>query len=291
MNCRDFNEILDSYLSGELLVETNHTVIRHLQNCRDCRDLLAVRRSVREHLRRAVAEAEESQMDPAFAVRLRESLNASTSRPSFLGFRLVGAAAAILVIGVLAVYIAHFETDPPNFVDVGSPVPSNQIIAPTGTQVIPAMLRQAANDAFDDHKNCALAHKLKEKPISLEKAARTVDSVNLGLDKATVEALREKFGNDVELIKAHYCLINGRYFSHVVLSYRGRALSVLLTKLSETEDASPAACGTDGDLGSACFSSDGYGIYVVSDSGDDLLVANSIFEPLSRHISKSRLSI
>ncbi|NJM54427.1 MAG: hypothetical protein HC846_14250 [Blastocatellia bacterium] len=51
MNCRDFREIADSYLSDELAVETNHEVFQHLENCAKCRQELSSRREVREKLR------------------------------------------------------------------------------------------------------------------------------------------------------------------------------------------------------------------------------------------------
>ena len=35
MRCEDFREIADSFLSDELLVETNHEVVRHLEDCED----------------------------------------------------------------------------------------------------------------------------------------------------------------------------------------------------------------------------------------------------------------
>jgi anti-sigma factor RsiW len=43
----------DSFLAEELLTETNHEILRHLETCPACRADLAARRALREGLRRA----------------------------------------------------------------------------------------------------------------------------------------------------------------------------------------------------------------------------------------------
>ncbi len=46
--------MMDSYLGDELLVETNHEVLRHLENCPACRNELAARRGLLAQMRSAV---------------------------------------------------------------------------------------------------------------------------------------------------------------------------------------------------------------------------------------------
>ncbi|MEQ1763198.1 MAG: zf-HC2 domain-containing protein [Pyrinomonadaceae bacterium] len=298
MNCKDLSEIVDSYLSNELLVETNHDVIRHLESCRDCREMLAERREIRARLKSAIIAADESQIDPQFSVRLREKLRSKGEQPaqSLAGLRFAFAGLAILLLVVLGLVYFAFSggTKIEQAVTPPEAVPSNTSIPPDGTRVVPAFLVEVSHDAFDDHKDCALAHKLKERPISLEKAARTVDAVNLGFDRDVMDALRERFGNDAKLIKAHYCVINGRYFTHVVVALANRTTSVLLTKQTDAErdSADPMPCGTNGDLSAACFSSGGYAVFVVSNSleSETLQVANTISGAVVRHIAKVRVA-
>jgi len=52
MTCRDVRELADSFLAEELLTETNHEILRHLETCPVCRADLAVRRELRDGLRR-----------------------------------------------------------------------------------------------------------------------------------------------------------------------------------------------------------------------------------------------
>src|SRR5437016_465442 len=56
MDCRNFKEILDSYLSGELAVETNHAVQQHAEQCADCRSEMGARRHLRGLLRTAATK-------------------------------------------------------------------------------------------------------------------------------------------------------------------------------------------------------------------------------------------
>lgn len=52
--CRHVRELLDSFLSGELTVETNHTVLRHLESCQACRSEAERRRTTRKLLAEVV---------------------------------------------------------------------------------------------------------------------------------------------------------------------------------------------------------------------------------------------
>src|SRR4030095_12606487 len=51
MDCQNFKELLDSYLCGELAVETNHAVLCHAERCCVCRGEMAARRRLRASLR------------------------------------------------------------------------------------------------------------------------------------------------------------------------------------------------------------------------------------------------
>jgi len=75
MQCREFREIADSYLSNELLVETNHAVITHLEQCARCRQELKARRELRGKLREAFIKAPENELRPEFVARLNTQLH------------------------------------------------------------------------------------------------------------------------------------------------------------------------------------------------------------------------
>ena len=98
MNCRDFREFMDSYLSDELLTETNHDIIRHVEECPDCRAEIEARRHVRARLRSSVRSAPDFQIASGFLRGLEDSLRAESGsrsgKPWSLGFGSTWMAAA-----------------------------------------------------------------------------------------------------------------------------------------------------------------------------------------------------
>src|SRR5260370_9510591 len=70
MQCREFRDIADSYLGNELIVETNHEVISHLEHCAECRRELAARRGLRSPLRQAFLKSHANQIEHEYAQAL-----------------------------------------------------------------------------------------------------------------------------------------------------------------------------------------------------------------------------
>ena len=79
MQCRDVRELADSFLSEQLLVETNHELLRHLETCPDCRADIAGRRAMRDGLRAAFSRAEDLRPRPEFATELLATLRPSAA--------------------------------------------------------------------------------------------------------------------------------------------------------------------------------------------------------------------
>src|SRR5687768_11207608 len=95
MQCPDFREVADSYLSDELLVETNHDVIAHLEACAECRRELAARRELRATLRASFMDADELRIRDQFADGLHRDLrDIATSK----GTSLLSRRRALMVI-------------------------------------------------------------------------------------------------------------------------------------------------------------------------------------------------
>lgn len=298
MNCREFNDIIDSYLSGELLVETNHSVIRHLDQCRNCREILAVRRAIRERLSSAVRNTEESVIDSRFAARLRSDLRSQAVGPRFGPFAwqviIAGAACVIMIaLGYALLDNYNFRKQPAVAMNPREPDMTKPISPGTMTKLVPAVLEEAAEDAIDDHLNCALFHKLPERPISLEAASITVDPVNAGFDKVVSEAVVAHLGKRAKVIAAHHCLINGRHFAHVVLLIDEKTVSVLLTRVGDVEQQNGAeVCTKKNELVAACFGSNGYGVFVVSGTVQESeLVADTVANSLRSHIARAKSSV
>lgn len=297
MNCKDFKEIADSYLSNELLVETNHEVLQHLENCANCRQELGARRELRDVLRVAIKSSANSRINPFFAKKLtnnlRESAFGKQKSWSFTSAKTILAGAFALLI--LAFGFGLFWQKMPTQTAHLNPNEANKSninMSNESLNVQQATFIEARKDAIDDHKNCALKHNLKENPISLEKAAELYGAENKNLDSTVIESLRQVFGDKVKLIEAHYCVINGRQFAHVIIEFEKKVVSVLMTKHEngeEVNDTDAISCQSSNGLQIACFESGNYRLFVVSDLSEteNLLVARTISPSLKKHISEN----
>ncbi|MGB7208454.1 MAG: zf-HC2 domain-containing protein [Pyrinomonadaceae bacterium] len=293
MKCKDFKDIADSYLSNELLVETNHEVLQHLEACANCRSELASRRELRERLRLAVKNAPRSQMNPGFAARVKSDLHEqafgkqrvwsfATSKAVFAGFAFM-----LIFAAVIGIIVTQRKMAITAKIDQPAPYLSND--PPTGLWYERASFVVVKDDAVDDHKHCAISHDLTEKPISLKEADKSLGTKANGLDLAVFDPLRTAFGDDAKFVRAHFCIVNGRRFSHVVVEYKKKTVSVLLTLREDVDPVTRDAvsCRTSDDLRVACFESGKYSVFIVSDLNDDdnLIVARTISDSVTKHVT------
>jgi hypothetical protein len=208
MQCRDVRNLADSFVSGELLTETNHEILRHLETCPECRAEVDARRALRAAVRRAFENAPGLGPSPEFAASLRTALQrrASTTDTRRFGLREWGAIAAMLLVAVaLGVMFG------------------GRWIGGIGS---------LARAAVGDHRNCALKFRLAEKPISLDEAARQYDSAYRILETLPPADLMTE-GGAAHVLERHACVYGGRRFAHIVLQYRGAPVSLLVTALDQ----------------------------------------------------------
>ena len=78
MECRDVRELADSFLAEELLTETNHEILRHLDTCPACREDLEARRALLLAVQRAFRNARD--LGPSDPDYLREHFVSPASR-------------------------------------------------------------------------------------------------------------------------------------------------------------------------------------------------------------------
>ncbi len=84
MDCRAFKDLLDSFLSDELMVETNHAILWHAERCATCQAEMEARQRLRVILRRI---RDNSKLSAEFHEQLRERLRAEavSDKPSGAG--------------------------------------------------------------------------------------------------------------------------------------------------------------------------------------------------------------
>lgn len=296
MNCKDFREIADSYLSNELLVETNHEVLQHLESCANCRRELGARRELRDILRVAVKSSTNSQINPVFAKKLtnnlRESAFGKEKNWSFMSAKtiLAGTFALLFLAFGFGLFWQRTPIQTANLNSV-EPKMTNVNLSNESFSIHQASFAEARKDAIDDHKYCALKFSLKEMPISLDEAAKKYGKFNKNLDEAVFKPLREVFGDKAKFIEAHSCIINGRRFAHVVVEYQKKVVSVLLTKNEDNEkitESDAISCQSEANLRVACFESKKFRMFVVSDleETDNLVVARTIADSVKQHFNR-----
>jgi len=206
MECRDIREIADSFLAEELLTETNHEILRHLETCRACRADLAARRALREGIRRAFKNASDLNPSPEFIAQLRTSLQNEARHLSVrrgIRFRGWWALAATLLLAA-ALGLTYQGR---NWIAAGSAL---------------------ARAAVGDHLNCALHFRLAEKPIKLDEAARRYGDAYRVLENLPPNDVTTAIGL-AHVRERHACVYDGRRFAHIVFEYRGELVSLLVT--------------------------------------------------------------
>ncbi|MFN2454481.1 MAG: anti-sigma factor [Pyrinomonadaceae bacterium] len=326
MQCHDLREIADSYLSDELMVETNHDVLKHLESCADCRRELAARRAVRAKLREAFKQAPDLQMSEEFASRLRAQLRTGTSQNPLISFFkgrrswMVAAAccllAALLIGGIIAgrrreraaenlsaQAVSNKQRDANSTGTGAAPeTPRTNDNRPAANLAASLAVREISETAAGDHRNCAVTFRLAEPLISLKDAGRKYDPAYFDLARAVL-AGRDAAAEPVELVKAHSCVFEKRRFGHVILKYQGRLVSVLVTDLEHQKDSSAPDAGTASDANAvavaacpqvagyhiACFETARHAVYVVSDlnEADHMSLARALAPSVYRHVSQT----
>jgi anti-sigma factor RsiW len=227
MDCRNFKDLLDSYLSGELAVETNHACLRHAEQCSPCRAEMGARRNLRDKLRevgRRTLLSEEVQVSlrarlQAEATQQAEVVPPFPPRPATEGrwsfskftFPLALTAALLLTVGLLSLYLGQGRGQHPA-----------QSYA--GFELSQAVMDEAAGD----HRTCASHFAgaqaaaitpawMKEKYPAYAQLAETAAKESKGL----------------QLNAVHVCSFKQRKFGHLVYSQGDKLISLLVTPRDE----------------------------------------------------------
>jgi hypothetical protein len=266
MNCQDFRELSDSYLSDELLVETNHEVIHHLENCHACRQVLSFRRELRGKLRQTLKNSPEFQPNFAFETRLKANLKDETLREKSFVSRLFGLRhLATAMASLLVVFAIGF-----GIMFMNKRAESNNL-AEIAWQHI-------SKDAIGDHQHCAI-EKLEE--FKLE--AKELTSEKVKFDEKYMKSLQANLSPNVEILASHDCKFNGRIFTHTVLKDGNHIVSVLSTESksdSDTNINTKDSIASDKEQGFqiASFKNDKRAIFVISDLSEteNMSVARTI---------------
>lgn len=322
MQCSEFYDIADSYLGDELLVETNHEVLQHLEGCAACRREIAARRAVRARLRDAFSGDAALSPRTEFAERLRADLRAKAlgqakPHPFFgrVGGWPVAVAASLLVafgIGLFALQQRRSSLPTPVEVaatggHIHTTVTENggREAQHQGSPVVRPASFELSASAAGDHRDCAIKFRLAERPIDLEEAGREYDQAFTDLARV-VKTRGADLRGQFEFIEAHSCVFKGQRFAHVVLKHRGHIVSFLVAereqgveaaKYAGQQDAAPTddagrqviACSHSEGFQVSCFETARHVVFVVSDLSEteNLAVARAFAPSVQEHITRA----
>jgi anti-sigma factor RsiW len=218
--CEKTRRYLDAYLSNELLVETNHDLLRHLEGCAACTAELEARTRLRARLKSAVqAQA----VPPELPVLIRERIRReeSHSRP-LLDWRMPLAIAAALVIAVT------IQVRP-----TGTPLPglTDRAAQATYIQKISATVGQVFKPGLGDHIHCALFRKYPANPPSIQEMESKLGDDYKGLLPLVSKAVPEGY----KVVLAHQCTYAGRQFIHLTMRKGSSLISLVISRKQEGE--------------------------------------------------------
>jgi hypothetical protein len=320
MECSEFDDIADSYLDGELLVETNHKVVQHLEGCDTCRRELASRRELRSRLRAAFYGDASFSVRPEFEDRLRadlrsQALSQAKAQPALFGrigrWPIAIAASLLLAVGVGIFTLQQRRSSQPSPADVaatgGHARPATDGKAggnqssPPQHQTSPRVSHvgfELGEAAAGDHRDCAIKFNLAEDPIDLEEAGRKFDPALINL-ASVIKTRSEDLTGQFEFIESHSCVFKGQRFAHIVVKHQGRVVSLLVAEpdrdMAAAQAATPdntrrqaVACSRSGQYQISCFETARHAVFVVSDlsEAENLAVAHAFAPSIQEHLAR-----
>lgn len=287
MDCRNYKELLDSYLCQELAVETNHQILQHAEHCLSCRSEMASRRNMRESLRRACLN---ERMSDEACERLRSRLHDAAYKPNppakiksinwrdrlaeFFSFRILIPASTVTLFLVIGA-VFYFKTQPPK---VAAFQLSDTLIA----------------ESVDDHRNCATHFFSSTKPAMMPSSVTEFDEACLELDKVASAGAA-----GLTLRAAHVCQPDSRRFAHLVYTRGDNLISLLVAKRDsralKTDNLVPFDANITGlqtannrELTLGAYQTSKHVVLVVSDlpESENEKLSQTLARPVVEHISR-----
>ncbi len=223
-NCERVRRYLDSYISNELLVESNLDVLRHFEQCSECSKELETRLRIRASLQ---AAARQEDVPPGLEQKIRREIRERRpvrSWPFYLSLRWMSAVAAVLLISAAIWIVLRSRREL-------SPQEQDAYIGQ-----ISSRLSTILQVGLRDHVHCAVFRKYPKAPPALAEIARALGPQYAGL----VPLVKTKVPDEYRVILAHRCHVQGRNYVHLVLRSPSSLLSLIITRKNPGESI-PAA--------------------------------------------------
>lgn len=204
-HCQRVRAYLDSYLNNELLVETTHEVLRHLEGCAACSESLENRRRIKELLKAAVMK---ESVPPALQEKIRKRIR-KDAKPGWPTWTLIAAAAVVLIaISLFGLRLRNLSASP-------------------GPEVIARMAgAQILEIGLKDHLHCALDSGFANRQFTEAQMREQLGPDFFGL----VAMVNDRLPGAYRVSVGHHCKAKGREYVHLILKSPQTALSLVVTK-------------------------------------------------------------
>jgi hypothetical protein len=272
MDCGEVQQAADSFVAGELSPGTREEITTHLESCPRCRELIAASQLLRDGVRRAFERTPALAMRAEFVTALHSALRREANVPpparrtARIARPMAIAASILLALGAAGVYYGR------------------DLLAVSG-----ALARLAVRD----HRECALEHKLAGTSIPLDEAAERYGETTYGILAQLPDDIETAAGR-AQVVRRHACVYDGRRFAHVVLTFRGQTVSLLVTAadggfdIALPGEAAPhvtRARHVD-EMPIVAFRAARYAVFLTGDVGDNDLaaLAAAIAQPLYQEL-------
>ncbi len=219
--CDKARKYLDSYISNELLVETNHELLRHLESCRGCSAEAEARSALRGRLKSAVrAES----MPVELPARIREAIRAQDTRKAsaWAAWRWPAAASAALAFAAVA-WVAFL---PEKLPAIGDRPTQNAYI-----EKISSRMASVLKVGLGDHVHCAFFRKKAKTAPSISEMEKELGPSYQGLLPAVSAAIPDGY----RIVMAHHCGYQNRRYVHLTLENGGNLLSLVIARKQDGE--------------------------------------------------------
>jgi hypothetical protein len=213
--CKRIKVYLDSYLNNELMVETTHEVLRHLDTCKECAAELEAKTRMKNLLQKAVLrDGAPAALRDRIQRNIRRDAEAWWSpRNHVMQWALAAAAALVLFVAGWSVLHPSSSRRPqpraPEAAFLRPEIPNSEIL----------------NIGLSDHINCAVIHDQHDKRLTPEEMAE-----RLGPDYAGLVPVVKEKADGFEVVMAHRCHVGDREFVHLILRNQDHVCSLAITK-------------------------------------------------------------
>jgi anti-sigma factor (TIGR02949 family) len=219
--CEKTRKYLDSYISNELLVETNHEVLRHLESCPSCAAEADARTQLRSRLKSAVnAEPAPPELQVLVRDKIRNTRSNSWFAATWIPWAAATAAAVVLSVGL---WVNHRAGNLPALTDRSA---QNTYI-----QKVSATIAGVFRLGLGDHLHCSIFRKYPKNPPAPEKMEADLGPNYKGLLPVVHRAVPEGY----RVIMAHQCSYLGRPYVHLTFEKDGALLSLVVAHKKDGE--------------------------------------------------------